>query len=137
MSRSMFSLQCVLGAAGLCAAVILPAAAQETQALQDTNAMTVTRDADTGKLRAATAAEQASMAAAKSRMLIRVAPKQAQQKFNANGARGVRLTDEMVAASSLIAVRGADGKITIEHGTPDSVAKGQVQVPATITPATE
>jgi hypothetical protein len=132
----MFSLQQALGAASLCAAAILPAAAQDTQALQDTNSMTVTRDADTGQLRAATAAEQAGMAAAKAKMLLRVAPQQPQQKVHASGARGVRLTDEMVAASSLIAVRTADGKITVVHGNPDSVAQGTVQVP-TNTPATE
>ena len=136
MPRSMFSLQRMLGAVSLCAAVVLPAAAQEMQAVQDTNAMTVTRDAETGKLRAATAAEQASMAAAKAKTLLRVATPQPQQKVHASGARGVRLTDEMVAASSLIAVRGVDGKITVVHGDPDSVAQGTVQVP-TNTPATE
>jgi hypothetical protein len=132
----MFSLQQVLGAIGLCAAAVLPAAAQDAQALQDTNSMTVARDAETGTLRAATAAEQASMNSAKAKMLMRVATPQPQQKVHASGARGVRLTDEMVAASSLIAVRGADGKITVVHGDPDSVAQGTVQVP-TNTPATE
>lgn len=137
MFRSMFSLQHVLGAASLCAAVVLPAAAQEAQVVQDTNSMTVTRDADTGKLRAATADEQASMAAAKARMLMRVTPQQPLQKDHASGAHGVRLTDEFVAASSLIAVRKADGKIAISHGTPDGVATGEVQAPTTTTPATE
>lgn len=136
MSRSMFSLQQVLGAIGLCAAAVLPAAAQEVQALQDTNSITVARDAETGKLRAATASEQASMNSAKAKTLMRKATPQPQQKVHASGARGVRLTDEMVAASALIAVRGADGKITVVHGDPESVAQGTVQVP-TNTPATE
>jgi hypothetical protein len=133
----MFSLQHVLGAVGLCAAVVLPALAQETQTVQEANSLTVTRDADTGKLRAANADEQSAMAAAKARMLIRVAPKQALQKDHASGAHGARLTDEMVASSALIATRGADGKVTIAHGDPDSVAQGQAQAPATTTPATE
>jgi len=136
MPRSMFSLQRMLGAVSLCAAVVLPAAAQEMQAVQDTNAMTVTRDAETGKLRAATAAEQASMQAAKAKMQLRVTPQQPQQKLHSNGAHGVRLTDEFVAASALIAVRTADGKIAVEHGNPESVAQGTVQV-HTNTPATE
>lgn len=137
MSRTKFSLQCVLGAASLCAAVILPAAAQDAQAPQDSNAMTVVRDADTGKLRAATAAEQASMNAPKTRMLMRVAPQRPLPKVHSSGARGARMTDEFIAASSLVAVRTADGKIAIEHANPDQVAKDHAQVPATTTPATE
>jgi hypothetical protein len=133
----MFSLQQVLGAIGLCAAVVLPAAAQEMQAVQDTNSMTVTRDAETGKLRAATADEQASMAAAKAKMMIRAAKPRPLPKVHASGARGVRVTDDFFAGSSLIAVRTPDGKIAVEHGNPDSVAKDQATAPTTSTPATE
>ena len=137
MSRSMFSLQHVLGAVSLCAAVVLPAAAQEVQAVQNTNSLTVTRDADTGKLRASTADEQASMAAAKARMLVRMAKPLPLPKVHSSGARGVRLTDDFIAGASLIAVRTPDGKIAVEHGNPDSVAQAPAQAPTTTTPATE
>jgi hypothetical protein len=136
MSRSKFSLQLVLGAVGLCAAAILPAAAQDMQAVQDTNSMTVTRDAETGKLRAATADEQTSMAAAKARMQVRMAKPLPLPKVHSSGARGVRVTDDFIAGASLIAVRTPDGKIVVDHGNPD-VAQAPAQAPTTTTPATE
>src|SRR5206468_11626343 len=100
MTYSMSFGQRVLAAALVLSAAALPAAAQQAQdaqgeSVQTANSMTVTRDADTGKLRAATADEQSGMAAAKARMLIRVAAKQALQKDHASGAHGARLTDEM------------------------------------------
>jgi hypothetical protein len=122
----------------LCAAA-LPAAAQQTEqadqaAVQTADSVTVARDASTGKLRAATAEEQASMHALKAKSLMRVATPQVQQKFHASGARGARLTDEMVAASAQVAVRTPDGKIVIAHGASEAEAKANARA---TTPATE
>jgi hypothetical protein len=84
-----------------------PAAAD---AVESTNALTVTRDAETGALRAATGAEeQALQLAAKARQMLRVAPAATQQKYHANGARGARLTDEFM--SSMVVTRNPDGTL--------------------------
>lgn len=113
------------GAAGLALyAFALPAGAQQAQqeAVQSVDAQTVTRDADTGKLRPATAAEQAALQATKA--MLREAPKPTLQKFHRNGATGVRLTDEFLTASTV--VRTADGKLdmvcTDAHGSQPAAA---------------
>jgi hypothetical protein len=141
MTRSTYSLaRALVACAGLalCASA-LPAAAQQTQqteqadqaAVQTANSVTVTRDAETGKLRASTAAEQAGMQASKVRSLMRVATPQPMQKVHASGARGVRLTDEMVNASAEVAVRAPDGRIVIAHGSTEADAKASATTPAT------
>lgn len=114
------------GAAGLAlCAFALPAGAQQAQqeAVQSTDSQTVTRDADTGKLRPATAAEQATLQSLKAN-LAREAPKPTLQKFHLNGATGVRLTDEFLTASTV--VRTADGKLemvcTDAHGSQPAAA---------------
>lgn len=113
------------GAAGLAlCAFALPAGAQQAQqeAVQSVDAQTVTRDADTGKLRPATVAEQAALQATKA--MLREAPKPTLQKFHRNGATGVRLTDEFLTASTV--VRTADGKLemvcTDAHGSQPAAA---------------
>lgn len=75
--------------------------------------MVVVRDAETGKLRAPTAAELETMNAQASRQ----APARAGsvlattlQKTHASGARGVRLTDEFMSYS--VITRAADGTLT-------------------------
>jgi hypothetical protein len=128
MSRSQFSIQRLLGAALILGAASLPAAAQQTPATPaestptataTANAMTVTRDADTGMLRAATPQEQAALTAAKSRFAVRMAVPQPETKYHSSGAVGVRLTDEFINANALVATRGADGKVTVAHGNAD------------------
>jgi hypothetical protein len=130
------SRQRLLAAALVLSAAALPAAAQQVQEAQDAQAMTVsaandltvTRDAETGKLRAATAAEQAAMTAQKAKTMMRFAAPRNQPKVHASGARGVRVTDDFYTGASLIAVRQPDGKIALEHGDPASVAAGQADV---------
>lgn len=126
MSRTQFSIQRLLGAALILGAASVPAAAQQTPATPaestptaTANAMTVTRDADTGMLRAATPQEQAALTAAKSRFAIRMAVPQPETKYHSSGAVGVRLTDEFINANALVATRGADGKVTVAHGNAD------------------
>jgi hypothetical protein len=124
------SIQRLLGAAcaglALCA-FALPASAQDSQV--------VTRDAETGKLRPATAAEQAGLQAIKARQL-RESVKPTLQKFHTNGAAGVRLTDEFLSSST--AVRKADGSIEMvcneAHGSEPAAAHVHT---AANTPVTE
>jgi hypothetical protein len=132
MTYSM-SRQRLLAVALVLSAAALPAAAQQAQETQAetvsaANNLTVTRDAETGKLRAATAAEQTALTAQKAKTMMRVAAPRNQPKVHASGARGVRVTDDFFAGSSLIAVRQPDGKIAVEHGDPASVAQGQADV---------
>ena len=112
----------LLCAAGITLALmglVTTATAQEVQS----DSLTVVRDAETGKLRNATAEEhealkaQAQSSTARVRTL-RAAPQAFQKKYHANGARGVRLTDEFM--SSLRAERQADGSIkTYESSNAD------------------
>jgi len=90
------------------------AIAQETPA-QPADAMTVVRDAETGKLRAPTAEEQVALRTQATSKLraARVAPAQVPlEKFHAKGARGARMTDELISSS--VAVRKADGSIEMQ-----------------------
>jgi hypothetical protein len=144
MTYSMSIGQRLLAAALVLSAAALPAAAQEAQATPETavqasNNMTVVRDAETGKLRAATAAEQASLASVKPRALLRVAAPRPLPKVHASGAQGARLTDDFFASSALIAVRQPDGKVKLEHGDPAAVQQGQADVstPTRTNPVTE
>jgi hypothetical protein len=126
------------GAAVALCAIALPASAQEAQqAVQSADAITVTRDATTGKLRAATADEQAALKAAKAKLFRAAAVQAPLQKFHSSGARGARLTDEFMSSS--VAVRQADGSIATEchetHGGTETA--GHVHVAATNTPVTE
>lgn len=72
--------------------------------------LTVVRDAETGLLRAPTAAELSVMQlrAAKSQS-PRVAPAVPMQKYHSSGARGARMTDDFM--SFAVAVRKADGSV--------------------------
>lgn len=139
----LHSIQRLLGAAGvlaLCAAA-LPTAAQQTEqqteqteqaALQSTESQTIARDAETGRLRAATAEEQQALAAQKARANARFAAPRTLSKTHKSGARGARLTDEFLTSS--VAVRQPDGSLKIEHGTAESA---QSEAHATNTPAVE
>jgi len=112
---------------GLAIAAALPLAAQAHEAAAPAAADTATsaapaaakdslvvvRDAETGKLRPATAEEhaalQAQVPAAKARVLLRAVAISPQMKLHSSGATGIRATDEM--ASQSVIVRGPDGKL--------------------------
>ncbi len=95
--------------------------------------LTIVRDAESGKLRGASAAEAAALKTQSVRANARIAPKATLQKFHSSGARGARLTDEFMTTS--VAVRNPDGSITVTHGdTQNADSTGHVH---TITPVTE
>ncbi len=134
------TIQRLLGAAGvlaLCASA-LPALAQEIggQAVSSADAQTVTRDAETGKLRAATPEEHQKLARLKARSAMRMATQSTRQKSHASGGRGVRLTDEFMTSS--VAVRQPDGSLRIEHGTAETMHDApHAPQHANLTPVTE
>lgn len=110
---------------GLAIAAALPLAAQAHEAAAPASAaptvepvaakdsLVVVRDAETGKLRPATAEEhaalQAQVPAARARVALRAVALSPQMKLHSSGATGIRATDEM--ASQSVIVRGADGKL--------------------------
>lgn len=125
MSTKFTACPRLLCAAGITLALLglasQSAFAQATQSVQEaptaanvtsTDAMTVVRDATTGKLRAPTADEQTAMQAAHAKHALRASPKATQQKVHASGARGARLTDDF--ASSEVAVRQPDGTVAMQ-----------------------
>lgn len=85
-------------------AAVPPLAAQEATAA----GLTVARDPQTGRLRAANAAELAALLQRQD--MLRAAPLRPQQKWHASGARGARLSDEFISMS--VAVRAADGTLS-------------------------
>lgn len=126
MSQKHQSGQRLLCAAGITLALLglvsQTATAQEFTG-QSNESLTVVRDPGTGKLRNATAEEQAELqaqaalksqaAAGKMRAAARVAPQLPEKKVHAaSGARGMRLTDEFT--TSAVAVRKADGSIEMQ-----------------------
>lgn len=97
------------------------------------DSLTVVRDAETGKLRGANAAEAATLKSQSTKANARIAPKATLQKFHKSGARGARLTDEFMTTS--VAVRNADGSISVTHGDAKDVdSTGHVH---TMSPVTE
>jgi uncharacterized cupredoxin-like copper-binding protein len=103
----------LLGAAALPSLAAAQQIGQPESAVESTDALTVVRDAETGKLRAATGQETQTMSlAAKAKSMLRVAPAATLQKYHRNGARGTRLTDEFM--SSAVVVRNPDGSLTRE-----------------------
>jgi hypothetical protein len=131
MSQKHQSGQRLLCAAGITLALLglvsQSAVAQEAP-LQSTESLTVVRDAGTGKLRDATAAEAAALRTQASNQLraARIAPQTPLQKFHVSGARGARLTDEFVTSS--VAVRKADGSIEMQCFDSHDAAKSAVTV---------
>lgn len=112
MSQKYLSRQRIVCAAGITLALLslaTSASAQEAP-VQSTDSITVSRDAETGKLRAATPEEVNALKAAGAARAMRVSPKPTQQKIHgASGARGARLTDEFLSQS--VAVRQPDGSV--------------------------
>lgn len=88
------------------ASCALAAALSATAAHAD-NALTVVRDAQTGQLRAPTAAEAAALQGKPTR--VPVTPARTLQKYHHSGARGVRLTNDFM--SHTVVVRQADGTL--------------------------
>jgi hypothetical protein len=110
MSQKHLSRQRIICAAGVTLALLggvsQSASAQE---VQSTESMTVSRDAETGKLRAATADEITALKAAGAAKAMRMSAKPTQQKVHASGARGARLTDDFMSQN--VAVRQPDGSM--------------------------
>jgi hypothetical protein len=114
MSQKHLSRQRMLCAAGITLALLglaTSASAQEAP-VQSTDSVTVSRDAETGKLRGATAEEITALKAAGAARALRVAPKPTLQKYHASGARGARLTDEFMSQN--VAVRQPDGSMAAQ-----------------------
>jgi hypothetical protein len=122
------------------AALPLGAAAQQAQepaATAASDAMTVVRDADTGKLRHATAAEAQALQQPAKLKSLRAAAAPNLHKMHQNGAHGARLTDEFLSAA--VAVRKPDGGLEMQcfesHESADEAMKaGHTHV---TTPVTE
>ncbi|WP_342118411.1 post-PEP-CTERM-1 domain-containing protein [Pseudoduganella sp. OTU4001] len=112
---------------GLALAAALPLHAQEAaQAEPVAQQLTVVRDAETGKLRAPTAEEQAAIQNPKQAQRMRqAAPQPLIQKFHKSGAQGVRLNSEY--GSMAVAVRGEDGKLNKLCFDRHDVAEATVQ----------
>lgn len=103
------------------AAALLPLAASAAVAAEEgtlpvseatQDALVVVRDAETGKLRAATNEERASLQslrAAKRATALSAVAATPQLKRHSNGATGVRLTEDMTSYS--VMVRRPDGKL--------------------------
>jgi len=131
MSQKHQSGQRLLCAAGITLALLglvsQSAVAQEAS-VQSNDSLTVVRDAGTGKLRNATAAEATALRAQAATQLraARIAPQTPLQKFHVSGARGARLTDEFVTSS--VAVRKADGSIEMQCFDSHDAAKSAVTV---------
>ena len=136
MSKNLMKLTGACLALTGAVAMPLQAAAQESNQI-------VARDAVTGQLRAATAAEAAELQqikAEKARM-FRVAPKQMLGRIHVSGGRGARLTDENMSSS--VAVINKDGKV--EQECFDSAAEAEAALAsgqlthshATVKPALE
>jgi hypothetical protein len=128
MSQNHLSRQRMLCAAGITLALLglaTSAGAQEAP-VQSTDSMTVSRDAETGKLRAATPEEQAAMKSAVAARAARVAPKPTLQKYHASGARGARLTDEFMSQN--VAVRQPDGSVAAQCFDSHDAANNAVAV---------
>lgn len=115
MSEKLHSCQRLLQVAGVALALVAAGHASAQQANEQVGAsdnMTIVRDAETGKLRGASAQEMGAMQqqASKGKMMLRqAAPQATQQKFHASGARGARLTDEFMSTS--VVVRNTDGTL--------------------------
>ncbi|MCD2517259.1 hypothetical protein LQ564_13170 [Massilia sp. G4R7] len=145
MSQKHHSGQRLLCAAGITLALLglgaQSAFAQENQdAAPQAEALTVVKDAQTGKLRAPTAEEVAALKAqapaARSAVARTATPGFVLNKSHSSGIRGFRLNDESMSTS--VAVRKTDGSIERQcfdsHGAgADAVAKGHVHTNQAVT----
>jgi hypothetical protein len=94
-------------------AFALPSAsAQQAEALTSQDGAVVVKDAQSGKLRAATPEEHNALKSAPGqakKQMLRMAPKPTMNKYHGSGAAGVRLTDEFISTATV--VRAADGSL--------------------------
>ena len=94
------------------------------------SAQIVVRDADSGKLRAATPDEAAALGKLRAnRSGLRAIAATPQAKSHRSGATGVRVTEDMMSYS--VVSRGADGKLIEQCVTSKDTADGIVQAGAT------
>lgn len=112
------------------------------QAIEQADAMTVTRDAHSGKLREPTAGELQTLKngngngnANGSTIAPRSSPVPLLQKYHASGALGVRLNDDFM--SSAVATRTADGKLEVQEVAHGESAPAPARVHTTLQPVTE
>lgn len=117
-------------------------AAQAAQAIQaapvapvlsfSQDSAVVVKDAETGKLRAATPQENNALKATGNAKMqtMRVAPKPTLKKYHSSGATGARLTEEFMSSATV--VRAADG--TLVHECTDGAGHA-AHAPHAATPA--
>lgn len=116
----------------LAAALIgLPLASLAQDAPASADQMIVVRDAETGQLRAPTAAEidALQLKAARNTNLRAALVATPLQKFHRSGARGLRLTDEFM--SQAVAVRRADGTLDQNCVHTKDAAEAALRAPVT------
>jgi hypothetical protein len=122
----------LLGAAGV------PAAAGAQALDQAADALTVVRDAATGKLRAPTADELQALRNSNANgrtMAARAASAPTQQKYHSTGAQGVRLNDDFMSSS--VVTRAADGKLEMQCLEPGHSGQAQHAAHTSLQPVTE
>jgi hypothetical protein len=118
---SYLRLSTLLPCAAICAALPLSATAQEQ------SGMVVVRDAQTGQLRAPTAAELRALAPAPGSAAL-LAPSQPALVTHPDGARQVRLGERGLVYS--VVTRGADGKLHDQCVQGAAAADKAVHTPA-------
>jgi len=116
-----------LPCAALCAALSLPAAAQERPPTTQSG-MVVVRDAQTGELRAPTAAESRALAPQHPSASLQALPTTPALVTHPGGARQVRLGERGLVYS--VATRGADGKLAEQCVQGAHAAEQAVHAPA-------
>lgn len=135
MSRTPYPL--ALPCAALCAALALPAAAQEqptttqpgtAQSEPGQSGMIVVRDAQSGELRAPTAAESRALAPQRPSASLQAQPTAPALVTHPGGARQVRLGERGLVYS--VATRGADGKLSEQCVQGAHAAEQAVHAPA-------
>jgi hypothetical protein len=124
----------LLGAAGV------PAAAGAQALDQAADALTVVRDAATGKLRAPTADELQALRNSNGNangrtMAARAASAPTQQKYHSTGAQGVRLNDDFMSSS--VVTRTADGKLEMQCLEPGHSGQAPHAAHTSLQPVTE
>jgi hypothetical protein len=116
-----------LPGAALCAALSFPAAAQQQSGMAQSG-MIVVRDAQTGELRAPTAAESRALAPQGPSASISAKATAPAAVTHPGGARQVRLGERSLVYS--VATRGADGKLVEQCVQGEAAADKAVHAPA-------
>ena len=127
------------------AALALPAIAQEApaqaaraeqaqSAVTATSSQIVVRDGNTGQLRAASPEEANSLREQHSKGRLRAAPQSTLPRSHASGARGARLTDEIMSYS--VVVRQAGGSLKEFCFESREAAEAALKAPVAAAPQT-